>query len=88
MAALSMAARTNFSQNNASNRLELERIINMKKPHKAMKTRNSEKGLLAIWRFPLTIRTTSKATQNVNSIKGVSKYVFKFGFLNPYSSHG
>ena len=48
MAALNIDPRMNLAQNNASDRLELERIINMKKPHKAMKTRKREKGLLAI----------------------------------------
>jgi len=61
--------------------------MNMKKPHEAMKTRNSEKGLLAMWRRPLTIRSASKATQNETSIKGISKYVFKFGSLKSYSYH-
>ena len=74
-----MDQKTNFSHTNASDILELERIMNMKKPHKVIKMRNSEKGFLAMCRFPLTIKTISNARQKTTSIKGINKYTLKFG---------
>jgi hypothetical protein len=49
-----------------------------------MKTRNIEKGRLAMWRLPLIIRIISNARQNITSINGMSKYKFKPG--SPYSN--
>jgi hypothetical protein len=49
-----------------------------------MKMRNIEKGRLAMWRLPLIIRIISNVRQNITSIKGMNKYIFKPGSPNSY----
>ena len=73
---------TSFSQINAVDRFELERIMKMKNPHSVMKERNSAKGFLAIWRRPPTISNANKARPNDTSINGINKYVFKIYSLS------